>query len=69
MTVKDFTISHHFKEAQKIGQVAGITVDFGSLCRRYFEGMDWDPETGVPTCHTLQELELDKLVNKVSSMG
>ncbi len=61
LTVKDFTIPKRFKKAQKIGPVAGITVDFDSLRRRYFEGMGWDTETGVPTRQTLRELGLDNI--------
>lgn len=58
LTVKDFTIPKRLKKAQKVGPIAGIEVDYDTLRRRYFEGMGWDPETGVPKAETLKELGL-----------
>ncbi len=41
------------------GPLAGVTVDVDTQVREYLEAMGWDPETGVPTRETLEQLGLD----------
>jgi aldehyde:ferredoxin oxidoreductase len=37
--------------------------DLDRFKRRFYEVMNWDPETGAPTEECLRELELDRLLD------
>lgn len=41
------------------GPLKGITLDIKTMVRDYYESMNWDPETGIPTNSVLEHLELD----------
>jgi aldehyde:ferredoxin oxidoreductase len=44
------------------GPLKGVTIDIDTLSREYRTAMGWDPETGVPTKNTLEELGLSELL-------
>jgi len=46
------------KPPQKVGPLAGVTFDEGTLVREYLTAMDWDPETAKPSKKKLEELGL-----------
>jgi aldehyde:ferredoxin oxidoreductase len=55
-------------KAFKSGPLAGVDLTpeaFDWAKRRYYELMDWDPETGVPSQACLQSLNLDRLLGGV----
>jgi len=51
-------------KAFKSGPLAGTEITpeaFAWARRRYYELMQWDPETGVPSAECLKELGIDEM--------
>lgn len=44
------------------GPLKGITVDYKTQMKEYYEKQGWDPETGIPTVERLKELQLEYLI-------
>ncbi|MFA4917192.1 MAG: aldehyde ferredoxin oxidoreductase family protein [Syntrophales bacterium] len=38
------------------GPLAGVTIDHKAMARNFFAAMEWDEETGKPSCKSLEEL-------------
>jgi aldehyde:ferredoxin oxidoreductase len=53
------------KPPQKVGPVAGVTVDEKTLVKDYLTAMGWDPETGRPGKKRLQELGLGDVAKEL----
>ncbi|MDX1612943.1 MAG: aldehyde ferredoxin oxidoreductase family protein [Candidatus Promineifilaceae bacterium] len=69
LTAEDDKLPKRVRKAFKEGPIAGkeITVaDFEWAKRRYYELMDWDPDTAEPSQACLQRLELDGLLAETS---
>jgi aldehyde:ferredoxin oxidoreductase len=67
-TVEDDKLPKRVMKAFKSGPLAGFEITeekFNWARRRYFELMDWDPETGVPNETRLAELELDEMLQGI----
>ena len=58
----DFDISPRLLEGLSSGPVKDTTVPAGPYMEQwyneYYELLDWDPKTGVPTSHSLERLGL-----------
>ena len=64
-TVADDTLPPRAMQAFDSGPLAGSAITDEGLAwarRRYFELMNWDPETGAPTDECLRELGLERLL-------
>jgi aldehyde:ferredoxin oxidoreductase len=65
LTVQDDRLPRRVMQAFESGPIAGIGIsdeDFYSFRRRFYELMDWDPESGAPTARCLQALSLDRVL-------
>jgi aldehyde:ferredoxin oxidoreductase len=63
-TADDDTLPRRVMEPFMSGPLAGIEISqeaFAWAKRRYYELMQWDPDSGAPTGECLRELELDRL--------
>ncbi len=49
-------------EALTSGPTKGLRLETDSMVGSYWEAWGWDPQTGLPTAHTLAALGLDKLL-------
>ena len=60
----DFKLPHRLKGSPplKRGVLKGITIDIDTLKKRYFEYVDWDLETGLPSKDKIVDLGLEKLL-------
>ena len=47
------------------GVLKGVTIDIETMKKRYFEYMDWDYKTGVPSRRKIASLGLDKLIQAI----
>jgi aldehyde:ferredoxin oxidoreductase len=47
---------------QVIGPNRGRSFDLGKMMEDYWREIGWDPESGVPTVETIEELGLKELV-------
>lgn len=64
-TEADDKLPRRVMEAFDSGPLEGVEIAEEDLLwarRRYYELMDWDPDTGVPTEACLRELKLDRLL-------
>ncbi len=64
-TADDDKLPKRVRQAFETGPLAGVAVseeNFAWAKRRYYELMNWDGATGVPTARCLQELQLDGLL-------
>ncbi|HSJ57360.1 MAG TPA: aldehyde ferredoxin oxidoreductase family protein [Anaerolineae bacterium] len=67
-TVEDDVLPRRVMTAFEEGPLAGVGIsdeDFAWARRRFYEMMDWDPETGVPTAGCLQKLGLETLMDAI----
>jgi aldehyde:ferredoxin oxidoreductase len=53
------------KPPQKVGPVAGVTVDEATLVKDYFAAMNWDTKTGRPGKKRLVELGLGDIAKEL----
>ena len=70
LTASDDRLPGRVRTAFSEGPLVGIGIsdeDFVWARRRFYELMDWDPETGVPGNICLQELHLADLVAGLST--
>jgi aldehyde:ferredoxin oxidoreductase len=66
-TAADDKLPKRVMKAFKSGPLAGVEInddDFAWARRRFYELMQWDPETGVPTEACLEALELQDLLKR-----
>lgn len=71
-TADDDKLPRRVMKAFKEGPLAGIEISdeaFAWAKRRYYELMNWDADTGVPTPECLQALELEGFVSEVMLPG
>lgn len=64
-TADDDRLPRRVMTAFDEGPIAGSGIsdeDFARFKRRFYERMEWDPDTGEPTAQCLRTLELDKLI-------
>ena len=64
-TAQDDGLPGRVMKAFESGPIAGIGIsdeDFHWFRRRFYELMDWEPESGAPTAQCLQALSLDRLL-------
>jgi aldehyde:ferredoxin oxidoreductase len=67
-TVEDDVLPRRVMTAFEEGPLKGVGItdeDFAWARRRFYEMMDWDPETGVPTDECLQKLGLGTLMEEI----
>jgi len=65
-TAEDDRLPKRVMKAFKSGPLAGVEISdetFTWARRRYYELMDWDPETAVPTATCLRKLDLEELLS------
>ncbi len=64
-TADDDKLPKRVMKAFQSGPLAGVEINeesFNWARRRYYELMQWDPETGVPSEECLRELEIERLL-------
>jgi len=61
----DFKLPDRIKGtiANEAGGHKGVKVDIDKLKKRYFDAVDWDSETGLPSKKKIAELGIEKLVS------
>ena len=67
-TADDDKLPKRVMKAFESGPLAGIEISaesFNWAKRRYYELMQWDPDTGVPTAECLSSLGIDRLLEAV----
>jgi aldehyde:ferredoxin oxidoreductase len=65
LTIEDDTLPKRVRTAFESGPLEGVEItdeDFAWAKRRFYELMDWDPETGEPTKACLESLGLDEML-------
>lgn len=65
-TADDDRLPKRVMKAFKSGPLAGVEISvetFAWAKHRYYELMDWDPETAVPTATCLRKLDLEELLS------
>ena len=70
LTAADDELPKRVRKAFKEGPIAGVEITdetFAWARRRYYELMDWDPESGRPSKECLQRLEIDTLLETMES--
>ena len=71
-TAEDDKLPRRVMKAFKSGPLAGVEIrdeTFAWARRRYYELMEWDPETAVPTELCLQQLGLEALLSVADEKG
>jgi aldehyde:ferredoxin oxidoreductase len=66
-TVEDDTLPKRVRSAFAEGPLEGTEItddDFAWAKRRFYELMDWEPDTGAPTKSCLEDLELEAFLEK-----
>lgn len=72
LTRRDDFPPDRFFEPIKEGQFKGMKLDsreIDKLLRRHDELHGWDPETGIPTLRTLEDLGLAEVADKLKALG
>ena len=70
-TADDDKLPKRVMQAFDSGPLAGIEINQASFDwakRRYYELMQWDAETGVPTAQCIEQLGLNEVVKEVSGV-
>lgn len=69
---KDDTLAKRFLEEpmpEECGPTAGSVLELAPMLDEYYRERGWDVETGVPTRAKLQELGLEKYINRLEDVG
>ena len=62
LRARDFNLPDRIGQPPASGPLKGRRIDFNAVRKSYFNAMDWDSETGVPSHKCLVGLSLEELV-------
>lgn len=60
----DFNLPDRIGQPPVSGPLTGRKIDFNAVRRSYFNAMNWDPETGIPSQTCMEKLGLEELMEQ-----
>jgi aldehyde:ferredoxin oxidoreductase len=65
LRASDFNLPKRVGQPPASGPLMGRKIDFNAVRKSYFNAMDWNPETGVPSPQCFVELGLEELIGQI----